>query len=678
MTAATTIAERALEYARQGLHIFPVKADTKGRDAAGESSHLLTNGHNGASCDPDVVRRWWAQWPDANIGLSLAASGLVALDPDLYKPECAWDAFIADKDVPETWRQRSASGGRHYIYTAPPDASFPGQLCPGVEVKHKGYIMLAPSTFEGRPYEWENDLPPAPVPSWVPRRATTAPVQAAAYDDIPGADIGFLRWALSWFDPDADGRDKWIERLMAVHHESRGSKAGLALAEEWSRQGEKYRPGEVERNWRKFTVGRGATLDLLMRDLPLAAVFAGPPDYTPTGMSLTPVPASAPPAPGQMRGAFTFTLVGDLKARPPEFVIDGMIETETLGVIFADPGSGKSFLAADMAMSVATGETFHGRTTMQGPVFFIAGEGHSGLARRFEAWARHRGLSRQGVPLLKSDRAAQFLDAASARAVSQSVDALAAGHGTPRMIIIDTLARNYGPGDENSTQDMTAFVAAMDDLKARYSGCCVVVVHHSGHGDKARGRGSMALKGAADFEYRLEKDGETISVANLKMKDAPQPPDMAFRLQGVPLDDGAASAVLVPTVAPERGSKMTATHKTALRAFKTAADEQDGWEGLHLHQWSEAFCSAHHGTNPDSKRRIFARARQELVEKGIVSVEDDIYRIIDRQALNYTGQSGQSGQSGQIRICSGVQPGQTGQMPIGMSVSGHEAVKMPK
>lgn len=668
------LGERAVMYAEKGWHVLPVHAGTKGRHEDGRSAHYLLNGHLDASCDPATVRQWWTRWPDANIGVSLAASGLVTLDADSYKPDCGWQGLIADKTVPETLRQKSASGGEHYVFTAEDGAKFPGQLCKNVDIKHEGYIMVEPSTFGGGRYEWQTDIAPAACPPWVPRVKVKLPDtdQAERAAAMPGA-VGLerLRRALSWFDPDADGYDKWKERLMAVHHETGGSDAGLALAEEWSQQGEKYKPGEITRKWRGFKLDGGTTLNEIMRDLPLVAQLgAGPGEYMPRGMTRTPVQVVHRTAP-----AFTFTAVGDLEARPPEFLIDGLIETDCLGLIFGDPGCGKSFIAADIALSVATGEPFHGRPTKQGAVFFIAGEGHSGLARRFHAWAKHRGRGLAGVPMFKSNRAAQFLDAASAQAVADAVDALVSAHGVPRMIVVDTLARNFGPGDENSTSEMGAFVAAMDDLRGRHPGCVVLIVHHSGHGDKQRARGAMALKGAIDFEYRAEKSDDTITLTNTKMKDATGPDPLAFRLQGVPLADGASSAAMVPTVAPEGSGKLKPNEKVALKAFKAAANEQDGWgKGLHLIQWSDAFLKIHTGTNPDSKRRMFGKARAELVEKGIVSVEHDIYKINGSLPLN---SDGLPDFSGFVRTNPAVQGGLSGLPPIGESRIRHSGPHMP-
>jgi hypothetical protein len=331
---------------------------------------------------------------------------------------------------------------------------------------------------------------------------------------------------------------------------------------------------------------------------------------------------------------FQFVAVGDLQYRDPEFTVDGLIETETLGLIFGDPGCGKSFLAVDLALSVATGNDFHGNTTKQGAVFFIAGEGHNGLARRFAAWSEARGVSLAGVPLFKSERAAQFLDGASAKAVTDAVTSLAAQHGSPAMIIIDTLARNFGPGDENNTKEMSEFIVAIDDMKATFPGCCVLIVHHSGHADKQRARGAMALKGALDFEFRVEKDGTSLKLVNTKMKDAEAPQDVFFSFRQVDLKGSAKSAVLDATEAPERNPRMTPTQKLALTTYVDAARLNGVWDdgafrGVHLDQWREFFYAKHTADNIDAKSKAFQRVRRDMQSNGMVTVQDDVYLIHD-------------------------------------------------
>ena len=333
--------------------------------------------------------------------------------------------------------------------------------------------------------------------------------------------------------------------------------------------------------------------------------------------------------------AFRFTPVDELEFTEPEFLVSGLVEKGALALLFGDPGCGKSFIAADLALSVAAGVPFHGRDTNPGAVFFIAGEGHSGLARRFHAWSKAREVPLSGLPLFKSNRAAAFLDKESAQEVTSAAEALAASHGEPQLIVIDTVARNFGAGDENSTQDMGAFVAAMDDLKARWPGCVVMLVHHSGHADKSRARGAMALKGALDAEFRAAKEDETITLSCTKMKDAAPPPDTHFRLDTVVLSDRAESAVLVETEGQSKEKRLTPAQRLALQTFTEAArqagqfSDTGHFQGVHRDDWRPIFYARHTADNDEAKRKAFERARSALVEADRLKVSEDVYTTTD-------------------------------------------------
>lgn len=269
------------------------------------------------------------------------------------------------------------------------------------------------------------------------------------------------------------------------------------------------------------------------------------------------------------RRVFAFTPVGELvdKLRPVSWLVRGYVEADSLALVYGEPGHGKSFLAIDLAASIASGTPWHGAETKAGAVFYIAGEGHNGLARRFKAWETQRGASLAGVPLYVSRRSAPLDDKASAAEVLRTVDTLATETGqTPALIVVDTLARCFG-GDENSATDIGAFVANLDALRHRWR-ATVLVVHHSGKDSTRGARGSTALRGAVDAEYRVTKDpAGTVTLEATKMKDADTPERRAFRLAPVALplvdEDGAPvwSCTLEPTEArtgppkrPRRGS----------------------------------------------------------------------------------------------------------------------------
>jgi putative DNA primase/helicase len=256
-----TISEKgraALGYVAKGWPVFPIMNGHKGEETPERSNtHHLNNGHLGASDNPAVVRGWWERWPDANIGLHLDAAGLVAVDADIYKPDCGWRSFIEGRDLPETLVQRSARGGAHYIFKAPPDVRFPGVLCPGVEIKHKGYILLEPSTFDGGTYRFENDDEPVDAPDWLPRReeprekaswncdtgersdkrADDFFTLAKALDNIPNLD-------LDW--------ETWNRTGMALWAATEGSELGRAVWREWSSRASKNDPTATDARWNHY------------------------------------------------------------------------------------------------------------------------------------------------------------------------------------------------------------------------------------------------------------------------------------------------------------------------------------------------------------------------------------------------------------------------------------------
>lgn len=357
-------------------------------------------------------------------------------------------------------------------------------------------------------------------------------------------------------------------------------------------------------------------------------------------------PTSAANAGGSVRAnppcankAFAFTPIGQLAHRNAEYLVEGLLETDTLCAAFGDPGSGKSFLAMDMACSVATGTDFHGRAVRQGPVIYIAGEGLNGLRRRFEAWSLYHGVPINTAPCFISTRAAQFLEAESLKEVRQAMWQQATEHGKPALIVIDTVARNFGPGDENSNAEMGKFVAAMDALREPFPGSVVLLIHHSGHADKQRGRGAMALKGALDCEYRVEKKGKLVSLSNTKMKDAKTPLPITFSLEDVDIGPGASSAVLVGTETPAKVRGLTSTQKLAQDTYIAAATRSGRWNryvypGLEASEWRDFFYEAYVGGNPDAKRQAFGRVRKELLELDLLTVDHEIYLWKDDAVIN--------------------------------------------
>ena len=110
--------EAALEYARQGLQVFPLKPRGK--------TPLTQHGHKDATVDETIIQSWWEKWPDANIGIR--CDGLLVTDFDGYVGTESRNRLITDNgELPITWTVKTGGGieaepkeqGLHIIYRVP-------------------------------------------------------------------------------------------------------------------------------------------------------------------------------------------------------------------------------------------------------------------------------------------------------------------------------------------------------------------------------------------------------------------------------------------------------------------------------------------------------------------------------------------------------------------------------
>jgi hypothetical protein len=344
-----------------------------------------------------------------------------------------------------------------------------------------------------------------------------------------------------------------------------------------------------------------------------------------------------------------FIRLSAMENRPPavDWLIRGYLERDTTTQLFGDPGSGKSFIALDMALSIATGQDWRGHATNSRPVFYIAGEGLRGLERRKEAWFRHHGIEARDAPFWFSDGAIALSDPSQLAIAIADIDAViaVAAVGPPSLIVIDTLARNFGNGDENSTKDMSAFVAALDSLRQRYR-CCILLVHHSGHNDKSRARGAIALLGSLDAEYRIEKIGDDlVQMVSTKQKDNDHPPALVWTFSRYDLpwaDDYGQpinSAVLipndtVPTAKPVKDEILRGQHKQAFDILQELYNCQRrnladaGHDPKTARVSSADWYEAMKKIGGDSSNR--SKLRNALVDRGFVFFEGNYVYISEQ------------------------------------------------
>ncbi len=152
----------------------------------------------------------------------------------------------------------------------------------------------------------------------------------------------------------------------------------------------------------------------------------------------TAIPEVSRPSPLKL-----YSLQEVLDLPPIEWLIDGVIPSGGQVVLFGPSGEGKSFVALDMAFSVATGRPWHGHAVKRHPVIYVVAEGGHGTGQRLVAWMREHDVEQEdGIFFVIN--AVQLTKEESITDLLQQIVAV---NTRPALIVIDTLARCFGVDD---------------------------------------------------------------------------------------------------------------------------------------------------------------------------------------------------------------------------------------
>lgn len=150
----------AVAYAEKGWFVMPLKPQSK------EPAPCLRHGYLDASLDIAQINRWFSK-PDLNIGLAIAQSNLVVLDFDLrnINNRINWELY-RQMCVKFNTHTVKTDNGYHFYFKADKTKHFKGKLIPGIDIKHKGYVVLPPSIHpNGSKYEVINNVEPIELPA---------------------------------------------------------------------------------------------------------------------------------------------------------------------------------------------------------------------------------------------------------------------------------------------------------------------------------------------------------------------------------------------------------------------------------------------------------------------------------------------------------------------------------
>jgi len=506
-------AKAALTLAERGVPVFPCNAQKR---------PLTEHGFKDASRDPDQIRAWWRATPSALIGLPTGeASGVDALDLDRKK--CDPDETLEDlqRECDAMFRGprvRTQNHGYHQYFEHDPRVRLgAGRFREGVDWRGEGGYVIAP---DGIQYHLVADGEIEPWPEKL-----LAMVLAAQGGVSAGPQLQVVGGTDLIYKPTTD------ELAQAIRGDQNWHEAQLKLIASWTQ-----RYGITPEDWVRLAPLfqlPGYSIEQTIREIGASARGA----YA----------KFAPSIPSAPQGDLEVVPFGKLQSRdPPSFQVAGVIPEKSFGYIYGKAATFKTFVTLDIALSIAFGRHWQGRPVKPGRVLYILGEGQGAFANRVRSWQAARGLDGQDCAFWTIFTAIQFTAPAD---IARLVSAVEGAGVNPDWIFIDTVARNFGSGDPDKTQDMTVFVNAVDAVRQRFN-CGVFGVHHAGKDETKGARNSSVLQAAADFEIRAEREegAPHVTLVNTKAKDWEEFPRMRLGTEQVAVVDERTGEEVVSLV----------------------------------------------------------------------------------------------------------------------------------
>lgn len=598
----------------RGFYIFPVSG-----------KQPLVKWRSASTMDLNTIALWKMQFASnghgpMGWGIDCGKSNKAVIDVDCGKvPEAEETLFQLMLDhgaLPPTLKSRTISTGYHLIHEGQIKNSASNKLGRGLDTRGMGGFIVAP----GSPgYTIELDLPITPIPDWVVNlvgrpaeheKPTIDPHYI--YDTEMAIDLAtrFLETA----EPAlmGSGGNDHIYRT-AAYVKDFGLSCNKAVELMLGHWYERCVPNNREESMARivenaYTYGEKAPGAANPQD-----VFEAWED---------PDPKVEPNTQPQTNSKSLFIdltelLTGSLKI---DYLVEGIIETPSTGLMFGESTAGKSFLGLGLGMSVAYGVPWLGHeVNKKGLVFYLCGEGQKGIPRRLKAWLKHHGLDPK-TDVFKVSRRRLELDAKSAETMRAEIESMAAQWGRPVLIIVDTLARHLpGTSDENSAKDVGAFINAVDYLKDAFR-CVMLIIHHSGKKALDVSRGSSVLKAAMDFEIKVS----TGVVAYTKQKDGELPEPFGFDLMDVEVEFGVKSAVIVesaldPSVKTLKLPKTSRLLFDCLRMIVSSEGKNRTTKTILMRDF---YASYQQGTD-SAKERAFYRALSNLDKSKVILTEGE-------------------------------------------------------
>lgn len=526
--------------------VFPIREG----DTAKQKWVPLVKWGTEASADPVRIMEWQKRYPSASWGIATGPSGLFVLDIDpsglKWWAERLKDEAFA-KAMASTYQVQTPRGGYH-LYFKNPDGyrNSASEIAQGVDGRGVGgFVVAAGTQRKDGCYKALNDFEPIEIPESLkkllpkPKERKPAP-DLKSGEDLPrnvqwGEELlrGYVAAGDIAIEGDG-GNNKTFKVACSLLDKGLSEATVLDLmAEEWNPHCQPpwdladlariiYNAGEYGEET-KGSKGFSAGSDLFGDRLEQLKKFAEKTEK-------------------HSASKWTIEHTWDIRDTLPDpsWLVKDFLPSVGAGLIYGRSGSLKSFLALDMALSLASGKPRHWTLAPEPQdVLYFMGEGLNGMLKtRQPAWEKLNDVmerprfysSRQGLPSISNETA--WLE------LKQAWEKLDIH---PKLIVLDTAAVMMLGLKNSSDDDVGQATKFMLDMASLYQ-CCVVGIHHEGKDANKDERGSSAWRANLDFSINAIKTSTGCTLYVHKQRDFDYDRELPFHFKATKVEvDGHVS-----------------------------------------------------------------------------------------------------------------------------------------
>lgn len=170
-----------------------------------------------------------------------------------------------------------------------------------------------------------------------------------------------------------------------------------------------------------------------------------------------------------------------------EWLIEGLWEYDSVGLIVAPPKSYKSTLITNMAVAVASGKPFDGRKVIQGGVLILQGE--NSLVAEKSRMMNIAGTTDLPIYYVQSSINLDNIEVLKRTIIENNI----------KMLVIDPLYLLFGSGNMNLQVDVTPKLRTLTEIR-KETGCSIILVHHTRKTDGSTDLSTSDINGSGFFE----------------------------------------------------------------------------------------------------------------------------------------------------------------------------------